>query len=48
MADISNNNEIKEIQKLSTIFTDIAAGKLFESISDTQLPRVENYSQIIT
>ena len=42
-----NNNELKDIQKISTIFTDIAASKVFESMSDKQLPRVEKYSQII-
>ena len=36
-----NNNKLKEIQKLSTIFTDIAAIRAFESMSDKQLPRVE-------
>ena len=34
-------NQIKEIQKLSTIFTYIAASKLFESRSDKQLTQVE-------
>ena len=42
-----SKNELKEIQKLSTIFTDIAASKVFESMSDTQLLTMENYSQII-
>ena len=36
-----NNNELKEMQKMSTIFTDIAAIKVFERRSDKQLPRVE-------
>ena len=36
-----NNNEPKEIQKISTIFTDIATGKVFERRSDKQLPRVD-------
>ena len=34
------NNELKEIQKLSTIFTYIATSKVFESRSDKKLLRV--------
>ena len=41
------NNELKEMQKFSTIFTDIATSKVFESMRDNQLPRVEKYSWII-
>ena len=36
-----NNNDLKEIQKLSTIFTDKAASKVLEIMSDKQLPRVK-------
>ena len=35
-----NRNELKDIQNLSTLFIDIAAGKVFESMSDKQLTRV--------
>ena len=35
-----NSNELKYIQNLSTLFIDIAAGKVFESMSDKQLKRV--------
>ena len=36
-----NNNELKEIQKFSTIFIDIATSKVFEIMSNKQIPRVE-------
>ena len=42
-----NNNELKEIQKLSKILTDISASKVFESRSNKQLTRVGKYPQII-
>ena len=35
------NYELKEIQKISTIFTDVATSKVSESRSDKQLPRVD-------
>ena len=31
----------ESLQNISTIFTDIASSKVFESMSDKQLPRVE-------
>ena len=40
-----NNNELKEIQKLSKIITDISASKVFESMIDKQLPRVKRIFQ---
>ena len=36
-----NNNELKEVQTFSTIFIDIATGKVFESRSNKQLLRLD-------
>ena len=36
-----NKNELKEMQKISTILTDIATSKVLESRRDKQLPRVD-------
>ena len=38
-----NNNELKDIKNISSIFTDRAASKVFKSMSDKQPPRVEKY-----